>query len=318
MRLIIFMMITFILLPFCLAATGLSLDTSSFVGVPRTPVGDTSNLQPKGTGNGWAIEMWLKYSPTVTRVHTLYTQFATDPCVVDTFDNYQFSINTLADDTVRVDVDWCGGSLTLTTTDALQVGVWQHLSVVFRKQQGIWIFFDGKLVRSSFDVLPEDDPLLLSFTWDADEPFINAANIVVWDDTGLIDELRFWDSAPSNSGIKKNYCRRLTSGPVAVWNFDSNLGSDGVTRVFLNTTFDVASSAGAANNFFYTTELNAAWLVKEENDSWCAGDVPTTAIIIVSIFAAVIGLVIMIWIGFSIWVMVTSSRQDSSRSYTQL
>jgi hypothetical protein len=283
-----------------MASVGLSLDTSALLATTYVPTGNVGVLQPQPNGNGWSIQMWLKYAPTVARTHVLYVQLPVNACVVNTFDNYGFSINTLASDNVEVQVQWCSGSLSLTTTTPLLVGEWQHLTVVFRKLDGIFIYYNSKIVRSSLDVLPPNDPNLVAFTWTNAIPFVNSAYLTLWDDTGLIDELRYWNTALSHGSVSSNYCRRLSpsssSGLVALWNFDSNLDPiDHVTRVFLNTTFDLGNGL---NNILYSpTPLMANQLVQEETNHWCSGSgANSDVIIIIAVIGSLVCLIAFAWI----------------------
>jgi len=294
------------------ATVGLSIDTSTLLAQTYVPTGNTALLQPLPTGDGWTVEMWIKYDPTVSRIHMLYAQLPVNACAVFNFDNYGFAIATLPDNNVQVNVQWCSGALTLQTTTPLVVGQWQHLSVVFKELQGIFIYYNGKIIRSSLDVLPDTDPNLLAFTWDTTTPFANAAHLVLWDDTGLIDELRFWNVALSHSSVSSKYCKRLsatgTPNLVALWNFDSNLGPDHSTRVFLNTTFDLGKGA---NNIIYSPPLLPTQLVQEETGHWCGSKDTTNVIIIIAVIGSLLCLIVLLWL---LATAVIRYRRNSSSS----
>lgn len=295
------------------ATVGLSIDTSALTAQTYVPTGDVTLLQPLPTGNGWTVEMWLKYAPTTPRLHLLFSQLPVNACVTSGVDNYGYSIATQPDDNVAVTVQWCTGALFLQTTTPLVLGNWQHLSVVFKEQQGIFIYYNGKIIRSSLDVLPPTDPNLLAFTWDTTVPFSNAAHLGLWDDTGLIDELRYWNVALSHGSISSKYCKRLsatgTPNLMALWNFDSNLGPDHTTRVYLNTTFDLGRGA---NNIIYTpTPLLPTQLVQEETNHWCGSKDTTAVIIIIAVIGSVLCLIMLLWL---LATLLFRYRRNSSSS----
>ena len=237
--------------------------------------------------------------------------------MTSSFNNYEFSIATLANDHVFVNVTWCTGALSLETLDPLTQGEWQHVSVIFRKLEGILILVNGRVIRSSLEVLPDTDPNLVAFTWPRDTPLINGANLTLWDDVGLVDELRFWSVALSNSRARTAHCRRLpggsTSNLVALWNFDSNLAKNG-TRIDLNVTYDLA---GGAKHIVYTSPLPAAYLVKEETNGFCGPKQNTLSLILLGTIGGVIGILLLIWVGVVIYYLVQAGKGQTKKSSTR-
>jgi hypothetical protein len=268
----------------CFGATGLSRNTANYLAQSFKPLGDLSKMQPATTGSGWTIEMWITYQPgvpTPARTRVLFTQLADSFCTSTTFDNFQYSVQLSPLNTVSATVQWCTGTL---TTTALKVvpggGKWTHVAVVFQYKKGIFIYYDGTLVRSSLQTLLPNDPTLVAFVG----PLVNNGTIAMFDDTGLLDEIRFWNNAKGSSSISSNWCKRLgpsQSGLGWLVNFDSNLGGDGTTRIFLNETFDLASGH---NNLLLSPLISASDLPQIETPDWCStaqsqGAIVTAALI---------------------------------------
>lgn len=241
---VLLLLLLVLVAPVVLADTGLSLDSRGLSATDYTPQGILAFEQPLPNGNGWTVEFWATYQPLVVASHVLWQQRALPSlCPNRTFNTFEYSIRVLATGFVRATVVWCNGSLQLDSQQALQggVGVWTHIAVVFRRGQGIFLFFGGSLENATPLILPSTDVNIVSFVWSPAEPFTNTGTLRLFDDTGLLDEMRFWQRAQSDGAVRSNYCKRLRPSNVltALYNFDSNLGPSN-TRVYLNTTFDIS------------------------------------------------------------------------------
>jgi hypothetical protein len=273
----------------CWSAVGLSRNTAGFTAQSYVPLGDLTKMQPGSSQNGWTIEMWITYQPAVplpARTRILFSQVAINFCAVlnAAQDNFQYSMNINPAGFLNANVQWCTGSLSLTALDLIPGGgVWTHVAVVFRKQQGIFIYYDGKLVRSSSQLMP-NDPNIVAFTG----AFSNNGTILMFDDSGLIDEVRFWDRARTTSDVEASYCRRLPAsfGSGLNWlvDFDSNLAQDGTTRIYLNETFDLTSGR---NHLAISPPLSASDLPQVENTQWCSNGQSAGAIAVATVIPAV-------------------------------
>ncbi len=298
------------------ASVGLSYDTSNSPLLIVKPNGTITGMRPRVGGNGWAIEMWIKYNPAnPNREHTLFSQLADNFCVSTTRDNFQYSIIITAEGFISVNVEWCYGSLSLVTnTDALlpSVNEWHHVGITFTYFEGIAIYMDGKLIRASFQTHNMNDAIIQSFTG----RFQNNGTLALLDDIGTVDEIRLWTVSRKRGEMSSDYCKRLRSSSKHLgWyvNFDSNLARDGITRAPLDTIFDLTSGA----NHLQVT-LAAEKLLKNEPD-FCSGNENKDRDVILVILELCVGLYLfVVVITLSCHTVRGQKNQKSDRRATSL
>ena len=282
------------------ASKGLSLDTSYLVAMSYSPTGTVANLLPTATGNGWTVELWLTWQPSgPSRTHALFEQITPGCCSTLPSNNFQYSIDILATGVVRAKVKWYAGSLTLDSTVALTSGyAWTQLTVVFKQYDGIYMYLNGTLDNASLLSLLPSNPTLEAFTWNTTVPFLNNGTLNLFDESGLVDEIRFRQKALSSSDVKSDHCKRESGNSDSItmrYSFDSNLAPDGIDRDYLNTTFDMHTTA-IPNDLFHSPDLPPAALPQEEPHFCASGAVPTDIIVIVSVVLGVCFLLLVLWV----------------------
>lgn len=311
----------------CWASTGLSLDTRALLVANYVPTGLPSYLGVPPTSTGWTVQAWVTWkpgTPSPPRSRILYAKSAINLCVNASTDNFQYSITVLSTGFVRAQVQWCtGGPLVLDSLQPLSAGLeaWTHVTVVFQRQKGIFMYFNGTLENSTPLILPTNDPAVVAFYWDTTSPFNNSGPLTLFDDTGLIDELRYFQKPLGAATVHGNYCARIAPGklggrsPTALWDFDSNLSADGVSRVWLDFTFDV--DPYGTNDLFHSPPLTPSDLLKTE-PPWCTtrsdAQFTTTQLTVLITFVILAGLAIVLWLTCVIGFHMAAQSRESNRA----
>ena len=209
----------------------LSAQKDFVLNLPGGSAGANSNMSIPAlntliTNYPFTIEMWVKPNAI-----TAYDGFFYDKSSTKT--SFQFANATTGE--VRFDLFGTSNVVPLSSAKKLSVGKWQHLAVTVYADSAV-VEIDGSFYAAAhtkaFDNFCTVGPTI---GWDkdvADRAF-----------TGLMDDIRIWNTARSRSEIESGKNSTLAgteTGLVAYYNFDGNNAND-VTANALNGTLTGAT-----------------------------------------------------------------------------
>jgi len=170
------------------------------------------------------------------------------------------------------------GDLTLTSTVPINDNRWHHVAVTRNQVTGVKnIFIDGMLdVSASGSTVPYNaNPSMYIGADFVDNVFFN----------GLLDEVRIWNTALSESQIQERMCHKISSADalynnlVAYYNFDESTGNiafDAIASanngLLINNPARVASGAaiGDASSSDYVNVIKTVALTHPTGESFSA------------------------------------------------
>ncbi|WP_254087539.1 LamG-like jellyroll fold domain-containing protein [Dawidia cretensis] len=106
-------------------------------------------------------------------------------------------------------------------------GRWVHLCAVMRSAGDMGLYLNGVLVSSSY-AGSSNLPMASNFPNDIAKIGYYYTNSAVYHFKGMLDDLRVWNRALTDTEIRATMCKKLTgteSGLIGYWNFDETSGT---------------------------------------------------------------------------------------------